>query len=296
MARNKVKKITVLITGGNGYIGSHLKQYLSARYRVIAPTHHSLDLLNLGALEQYIKRQKPDIVIHAAVVGGSKKGEEVAGSLEMNLRMLTNILRCHKYIGKIIHLGSGAEYDKTRSLVRVKETIFGDRIPTGPYGFYKYVASQLLSLAPNAVNLRIFGIFGPGEDYRFRFISNAICRNVFGMPITISQNVRFDYIYIKDFVRIVEWFITHSAKYPCYNIGTGKRLDIVSIAKRINAISKRPSEIQVRRTGWNCEYSPDVSRLRSELPRFSFTDFDDTLREMFAWYIKRKKQIDPSRL
>lgn len=284
----------IFVTGGTGYIGRNLREYLKTNYTIFSPTHVELELQNVADVEKYFQTHNVDTVIHAAVVGGSRKEEEVENSLEINLRMLFNILRCRRYFRKFIHLGSGAEYDTSRPCVRIKEIDFDSRVPHDAYGFYKYLATKQSETIPGAVNLRIFGLFGQGEDYCFRFISNAICRNLYGMPITIRQNVFFDYVYIKDFIRIVEYFISHQARYPCYNIGTGKRIDLLKIAKKINTITDQPSKIVIKEDGLNLEYTCDATRLMKELNNFSFTSFDVALKELYMWYKARKTTIDPS--
>lgn len=44
------------------------------------------------------------------------------------------------------------------------------------------------------------------------------------MDMSINQNVKFDYLYIDDLCKIVEWFVTNTPKYNYYNVCTGKVL------------------------------------------------------------------------
>ena len=119
---------TVLITGGSGYIGTNLREYLRSKYSVLAPGHSALDLLNSAAVERYFNTHAIDVVINCAVVGGSRSEEQVMGSVATNLRMFFNIVRCRTYYKKMIHLGSGAEYDKDRPCHKVREEEFGKRV------------------------------------------------------------------------------------------------------------------------------------------------------------------------
>ncbi|MBI5619960.1 NAD(P)-dependent oxidoreductase, partial [Candidatus Gottesmanbacteria bacterium] len=137
--------------------------------------------------------------------------------------------------------------------------------------------------------LRIFGLFGPGEDYRLRFISNLIVRALSGQPLVMSQDAYFDYVWIRDFVRIVEHFIQHEGKYRAYNIGTGKRYRLSDIARKIIAISGSRETLQIKKKGFNKEYTCDNARLMRELRGFRFTDFSGSLQELYTWYKKRKQ-------
>lgn len=287
-----MKKKTILITGGSGYIGTNLREHLAVTYAVLTPGHNALDLLDNAAVERYFKTHRIDVVIHCAVVGGSRAEEHVGGSIATNLRMFFNLVRCRKYFKKMIHLGSGAEYDKSRSLHKVNEEDFGIRVPADEYGFYKYVCGQYIeNSADPIVNLRIFGLFGPGEDYRLRFISNMLARSVLGLPLAMNQDAYFDYVWMKDFVRIVEHFIEHNAKYRSYNIGTGKRVWLSAIAQKIKAITGAKGAITVQKKGFNKEYTCGTTRLMKDLGNFRFTDFNSSLKELFEWYKERTSTL-----
>ena len=137
----------------------------------------------------------------------------------------------------------------------------------------------------NIVNLRFFAVFGKYEDYTIRFISRSICNNLLGKPITINQNLYFDYIYINDVVRIIDHFIKNdSSQEVFYNIGTGNPIDLLTIAKKINEISSKKSEILIKKTGLNNEYSCNNGRLMKELGNFEFTPIDKAVEELYSYY------------
>lgn len=279
----KIKK-TIFITGAGGFVGKNLTEQFCKKYNLLTPNHKELDLLDEKAIDDFFKKNKIDVVINCAVIGGSRKEEHVDLSLPNNLRIFFNLLKNKDKFKKMINLGSGAEYDKSKPIIEVKETDFGKVIPKDEYGFFKYICSKYIEKEENIISLRIFGLFGKYEDFRYRFISNTIVNNLKGLPITMNQNVFFDYTYINDFAKIVDYFINHKAKHKFYNIGTGKKIDILTISKKINKISDKKSQIEVRNTGLNNEYTCDNSRLTDELKKFSFTDFDKSLKELYHWY------------
>jgi GDP-L-fucose synthase len=283
----------VLITGGNGFIGRNLREYLSSikGYGVFAPSRSELDLLDADAVSRYIRANRIDAVFHAANTGGDRKhaAREVLGR---NLRMFFNVVRCRDSVERIIVCGSGAEYDKRIPLVQVKEEEFGVRIPADEYGFSKYIMSSYAQVAENVLSLRLFGVFGKYEDYESRFISNAIVKNLLHMPITIQQNVFFDYLYIDDCVRLIEQFMKRKPKHSTYNLSSGTRIDLVTLANKINEHSDFKSKIKVINPGLNNEYTASNSRLLEEVRGFHFTPPDKSIQSLFGYYRSILPAID----
>lgn len=287
----------ILIFGSSGFIGRNLQEYFQKKqYQLFTPTHKELDLLNGNEVNLYFKTCRPEIVINAALIGGSREEEYEEGMLYENLRIFFNIVINKKYFKKMIHLGSGAEYDKRTPIRRVKEEDFGKRMPVDEYGFYKYICSKYIEEVNDIVCLRIFGLWGKYEDWRYRFISNAICRNLFDLPITLKQDVYFDYVYINDFLKIIDFFITNRYKHKFYNMGTGKRINLLAIAHKINNIADKKSKIIVGKKGFANEYTCCNFRLLEELGKFEFTNFDQALRELYDWYKLGKKTIKANML
>lgn len=285
------KKLKIFLTGSGGYLGRNIIERLSNLYTIVAPRSKELDLTDDKSVSDFFKTQHIDIVVHGAVVGGSRTEEQEKDALKTNLRMFMNIMRNSDRFSKLIHLGSGAEYDKSLSMTEISEQDFDRSVPKDDYGFYKYLCSKYISNQTNGVNLRIFGIFGKYEDFRLRFISNAICRNILGLPITINQNVNFDYVYVLDFVNILEHFILYDAAQKNYNIATGQKIDLVTISEMINEIADKTSEIQVTNPGLNTEYTADATLLKSELKNFKFTPMKQAIIELHRWYKEHIEEL-----
>lgn len=291
MIIKKAMSKNILITGANGFIGKNLSEQLKNKYNLLTPLRTELDLLDETKVDEYFQKNKIDVVIHTAVVGGSRKEEHTDLALSQNLRMFFNILKNKKYFKKMIYLGSGAEYDKTKPIINVKEEDFGKTIPKDEYGFFKYICSKYIEEQDDIVSLRIFGMFGKYEDYRYRFISNAICQNLSGSPITINQNVFFDYVFIDDFVKIVDFFIKNEAKHKFYNIGTGKKIDLLTLANLINKVAGKKSEIIIKNDGLNNEYTCNNKRLMNEVNDLKFSEISDSINNLLLWYKENKNQI-----
>lgn len=292
----RVRKITVLITGGSGFIGRNLVEQLSSKYTILAPSHKELDLLEEVKVENFFKKNKVDIVIHGSSIGGTRNTINIPNVASTNIKMFFNIARCKKMYKRIIFLGSGAEYDKRRPIKKIKEEDFDQRVPADEYGFSKYICSKYIQQTDNIVNLRLFGVYGKYEDYGLRFISYALCRNILGLPIPINQNVVFDYIYIKDLIRIIDFFILNEPKEKFFNIGRGEGIDLLTIAKDVSDISEKKTKIAVKMNGLKNEYTCSNTLLKKTIEGLQFTDFSESLRDLYSYYKGVRGSLDLSRL
>jgi len=277
-----MKRKTLLITGGSGFIGRNICELLSSKYTILAPAHKELDLLDFAAVDKYIAKHHIDGIIHAANVG--TYGQDISHSFEKNVQMFVNVSRLASSSRKMITLGSGAEYDKRRPLEKVKESDFGKYIPVDSYGFAKYSCSLIARGNPYITVLRLFGVFGKYEDKEKRFISYAVNQAVNKKSIIINRNVVFDYLYINDLVSIIEYVFTHRMKHKEYNVGRGVRMDLEAIAKKIINVTKIDVLIRVKNKALNKEYTCDVNRLKREMKETRFTSLDDAVRELFTRY------------
>ncbi len=278
-------KEKLLITGGQGFIARNLAEYLRDRYTIFAPSREELNLLGQEEVFDYVDRNKVSLIVHCANVGGGRDMLDMKGVTYQNLTMFFNLTRTFPKVRKMIHFGSGAEYDVRHYTSKMKENYLGEHIPVDEYGFSKYICSKyILASQDPIVCLRLFGVFGKYEKYHTKFISNAIVKNLLSLPITVKQNVYFDYLYVNDLVRIVEYVLTHDMQYREYNVTPSKPIDLTSLAKAVNSIGGRQSEIHVLEPGLGVEYSGNNRRLSAELKNFSFTPIEQGVRELYDWY------------
>ncbi|MFH1470367.1 MAG: NAD-dependent epimerase/dehydratase family protein, partial [Candidatus Micrarchaeota archaeon] len=237
-------KKRVLITGGSGFIGRNLVERLSKKHEVSSPPHSELDLTDSGAVEGYLKKNHFDVVVHAAGVGSSRKNSDSREMLGANIRQFYNLVCCREAFGRMIQLGSGAEYDKSRPIVNVREEEFGKSIPKDDYGFYKYACSRFIENSENIACIRPFGCYGKYEDYETRFISNSICRVLFGLPPVIrNRNVVFSYLFVDDLAKVVDSFIKKEPKHKFYNVTPDEKTDLLSISNKIIKVSGKKLEV-----------------------------------------------------
>ncbi len=282
----------ILLTGGSGFIGKNIVEQLGSIYTILAPSHAELELTDTDTVKNYLETHPVDIVIHAANRGGTRVQKDQTGVAVENLRIFYNLIEAKSYYKRLIVLGSGAEYNKRLSLHQVSENFFGTSIPVDEYGMYKYVSAKFAEHVDYITYLRLFAVFGKYEDYRIRFISNAICKALLGLPITIRQNVVFDYLYINDFISILKNAIDNPAGERIYNVGSGEPIDLYTIAKKIIHILKKDVPIIITEDGLGNEYSPDISRLKKIYPNGKVMAFDEALEELIEYYKSTISTLD----
>jgi nucleoside-diphosphate-sugar epimerase len=286
----------IMITGGSGFIGKNLVEILSRNYEIQIPSRQELDLVDDAAVRNFFKGHTFDVVIHSAVKPGHRNAQDPSHQLSTNTRMFFNIMRNSNLFGKMIFLGSGAVYDTRIPLVKVKEDFFDSHVPSDEHGFSKYIAAKYVERMENVVKLRLFGIFGKYEDYTIRFISNAICKTLFDMPITIRQNRRFDYLYVDDLMPIIDYFINNKGRFVAYNVTPDNSVDLCSIAELVRIRSGKNLPILVREQGMGSEYSGDNSRLREEIPNIVLTPLHEAIDRLYGWYEANINLIEKSKL
>ena len=286
----------LLIVGAGGFMGRNLKEYLEKEkdlYEIYAPTSNEFDITDERAVKEQLEKQYYDVIIHAAVYNprvGSNK--DPSKELDKNLRMFFNFERYKSLFGKMLYFGSGAEFDKRGEISMINEEDAGNGIPTSDYGFYKYIINQSIQHSENIYNLRLFGLFGKYENWKKTFISAACCKAIKDLAITIRQNVYFDYLYIGDFCKIVKWFIDHNVKYRDYNVTSGNRIDLITLAEVVKKVSGKQLPVYVCEEGFANEYSASNQRLLNEIGRFAFTPIEEAIRKLYNWYRNHKEDID----
>lgn len=283
----------VLITGGAGFIGRNvLESYLAEKYNFLAPSQKELDLTDSEKVKDFFQANKIDVVVHTATKPAHRNALDLKDIFLTDARMFFNIVRNSQHFQKMIYFSSGETYGLAQPLSKVKEDYYDTHIPIEEWAFNKYAIEKYIELVNNIVALRIFGIFGKHEEYGIRFISNAICKTIFDLPITIKQNRKLDYLYIRDLMPILEYFIENQPKHKAYNITPDSSIELYTLAEKIKKISGKNLPIKITQPGTGLEYSGDNSRLKSEIPNLKLTSIEEAVKELYNWYLENKHLIN----
>ena len=289
-------KKKILLTGGSGFIGRNiLESYLSQKYDILAPRHAEIDIANTESVDNFFKDKKFDVVLHTAVKPGHRVALDKSNLFYTNVRMFENLERNKDKFGKFINFGSGAVYDVSKNNSGVSENDIYKNMGVDDHSFTKYVVHKQIDNLPGFVDLNIFGIFGKYEDYSIRFISNAICKSLYGLPITLRQNRRFSYLYINDLMPILEWFIENNPECKSYNIVPDGFVELRDIANYVAKIEKN-SDVRIANDGYGLDYYGSNARLKNEFKSVSFTPMETAIVDLYNWYRQNLGLIDKQKL
>ena len=213
--------LKILITGGNGYIAKSLYSGLKDKYSITLITRQDFDLTDSFETLKYFSNKYFDIVIHTAVVGGSRLKPEDSSIMDQNLQMYYNLLACKNRYNKFIHFGSGAEIHN----------------PESPYGLSKRIIAKSILEIENFYNIRIFGVFDENE-WETRFIKTCIKRYINKEPMLL-QNKKMSFFYMKDLITLVDHHIQASSsslikESSCAYVSSTSLLDIANFINELD--------------------------------------------------------------
>lgn len=285
----------VLVTGGSGFIGGHVVAALRAHHEVVAPTHAELDLADVGAVRSWLAAHPVDAVVHAAVKPGHRNAPDPTELASENLREFFALTHCREAFGRFVVIGSGAAYGVQRPLVRVKEDMLGRVVPADEHGLSKYVEAMWLAGDDDAVELRPFGVYGPGEDYAIRFISNACCKALAGKSITLRRDRVFSYVWVDDLAAVVVRALGDGPRAlpaGAYNVTPGEPVSLRTLANLVAAAAGVDTPVVVAEEGMGLEYSGDGSRLAQALPDLRSVTASEGIERLLSWYGRRLQSLD----
>ena len=213
----------ILITGGNGYIAKSLFRALSSKYNVTSISRKDFDLTNRKSTNKWFEGKYFDVIIHTAVVGGSRLTPDTSEIFYQNLQMFYNLYYNKHCFNKFIHFGSGAELGT----------------PSNPYGLSKKIINDLTKYEHGFFNIRIFGAFDENE-LDTRFIKSNIKNYINHKPLIINQNKYMDFFYMKDLIKVINEYIIGNPYHSLSKIiecSYRKKYTLLDIANFINTLS-----------------------------------------------------------
>lgn len=285
---------TVLITGAGptGVTGRFLKEYLEKDHTILAPSSKELDLTDDAAVRSYFNAHQIDFVVHCATYRSniSQITHMVDEELESNLRMYFALASQSDKFEKMVYLGSGAEYDKSRSIVNIKEEQFGESIPKDKYGFGKYIMNQHCRNSKNIYNLRMFGTLNPYERYTKNVVCNLCAKAVMGLPLTLKRDVKFSWVDIRDVAQAIKFLFEHEVSRHDYNISLPTPYKLSEIAGIIQDLSGLKHPVCFKNEGLSNEYTCDLGCLLEDF-KIGTTSIIKSISDILAYMHSYKDSI-----
>lgn len=284
----------LLITGAgpNGVTGRLIKEYFVDKYVLLTPNSSELDLTNDDSVATYFCNNKIDYVIHCATFRATSihNGHFVDEELESNLRMFYALASQSSHYKKMIYFGSGAEFDKSKSIIDVAEDDFGRSVPKNKYGLGKYIMNHYARSSSNIYNFRLFGTINQYERFTKNVISNLCVKAIKGLPLELLQDCRFSFVDINDITPILDYALVHDLKFHDYNLVMNESYLLSELATIILKFSGRDGKITFANNGYNLEYTASNQRIKEEFNP-QLTPIDLAIEKVYKYYESIKDSI-----
>lgn len=275
---NRLGMANVLVTGGAGFIGTHLCQFLHDK------SHHVISLDNNHTGEKpwecvsadvrdSLQLDGIDAIVHlAAQISVPRSIENPDETLSVNVDGTSSIISAAESSGvkKIIFASSAAVYGDSDK-IPIPET--APLIPQSPYAVSKIVGEELLRRSPlQTCALRFFNVYGPNQSVSGGYAAvipafkNAVANSEQCTVYGDGTQVR-DFIHVSDLVRIIGLTIETDELPPELNIASGvgtTLLQLIDILSESNSDMQAPA-FEEERAGDIHTSLADISLLKSSL-------------------------------
>jgi len=257
----------ILVTGGGGFIGSHLVDHLRERASV-----RVLDDLSSGFRENLAGMEREFIeasILDRDMVRVAMSGVDYVFHLAAMISVpesMENPVRCAEIntIGTLIVLEEAARAGVKKLVLSSSAAIYGNNPtvpkreemtpePASPYAISKldgeyYCAMFAATRGLPAVALRYFNVFGPRQNPASAYAAAVpifIHRALRNEPLTIHGDggQTRDFIFVRDIARANAFFAMESPLTGVFNVARGGSLSILELAERIIRLTGSKSEI-----------------------------------------------------
>lgn len=257
----------ILITGGAGFIGSHIAGYYNGKAEVVvldnlrSGSMKNLEGLNVefirGDVRDRVKLARAmknvDYVFHfAAMIGVPESMEQPLDCIDINVNGTLMVLEeaARAGVKKLIYASSASIYGNNANSIR-REDMCPD--PDSIYAVTKLNGEHCCKIFSEnkklkTVSLRYFNVFGPRQDPESAYAAApaVFCnRAIHGKKIRIfgdGEQSR-DFVYIDDVVKVNAFFMENDLE-GVYNVATGKTVTINDLVSKILFMTDSQSEVE----------------------------------------------------
>lgn len=312
----------ILVTGGAGFIGSHLVQAIAARGDQVVIVDNlnefysrSLKLANLDlclrsnlvkhyladigdgvALNDIFSKEKPTAVVHLAASAGVRRSLSVPQEyMQNNLTAFVTLLEvlARHEVRKLIFASSSSVYGGVSSVPYCED---GPVDPLSPYAVTKLAGEQLCKIYAvqhgfDCVSMRFFSVYGPRQrpDMAIARFADLILSGL-PLPINGSLELARDYTYIDDVVLALIAALNKETSNVVLNIGRSNPVTLRQVTKLLSEALDREVILEMRplvkgepRITW-----ANISLARHILGYKPTINFEEGLGRFIAWRLEHE--------
>jgi GDP-L-fucose synthase len=293
----------ILVTGGSGFLGSHLVERLAATHEVIVPRSADYDLRREADVERLFAEARPEVVYHlAALAGGIGANRAEPGRFWYeNLLMGAYVLEQSRLAGvaKLVTLGTICEYPKLAP-VPFREDDLWNGYPeetNAPYGIAKkthLVGGQAYraQYGLNVIHLLPVNLYGPRDNFDLEtsHVIPALIRKMEENPERIvlwgDGSPTREFLYVEDCAGGIALAGERYEGAEPVNLGSGREIAIRDLAELVAGVTGFKGEIDWDTSQPNGQPRRrlDVSRARDLFGWEARTPLREGLERTVAWY------------
>jgi len=299
----------VLVTGGAGFIGSHLTDTFLARGDEVIVADdlsagrperlddrvvlHKVGINDVASLAAVVTQTRPELICHlAAQIDVRLSVDSPARDTEINVLGTVNVLEAARAVdARVLFASSGGAISGRDAPIPSPEDF--QPLPESPYGAAKYCAEQYVGVYNRLHHsrhsiMRLANVYGPRQDPGGEAgVIPIFCRAVLtGRPPTVygDGTQTRDYVHVRDVVR---GFVA-AADDPrpgTWNIGTGTEVSVLGLVQIIAAAAGRPVRVEFRppRAGELQRSVLAVGRAARELGWTAETGLAEGIGDVYRW-------------
>jgi len=304
-----------LVTGGAGFIGSHIVEellqmgvevtsidnYIGGKHEnlINLPNQHLLHEINCDVTDyEHLKQYLPgiEVVFHNAASKKTICLKDPRMDLRINAEGTFNILELSRDFGvkKVVHASTGSVYGEAQYFPQDEKHPL---VPTSYYGVSKLAGEKYVKAFEHLYDLdttvlRYFHVYGPRQesaDNKGGVVAIFCRRALAGLPLEIfgDGSQQRSFTYVKDIVRANILVATYpQSKGQVYNCASGLKITIQSLAEKVRqAFGREDLELKYRdwMPGDIKVFDVDHSKIQL-LGLNNWRKFDEGLGETVRWY------------